>query len=125
MLVRVETDTALVGWGEASVGANAESIYETVRATIPIANGRNPWNTQAIADDFFNAGQWNSAWRPGGANYAYAGLDMALWDICGKDCGQPLHNLSGGLRRAWVDYYFCVRRGPIDTVVRQCREAVG
>jgi glucarate dehydratase len=124
VLVRVETDTGLVGWGEGSVGANAESVYEAVRAAIPIVHGRNPWNTQAIADDFFTAGQWNAAWRPGGANYAYAGLDMALWDICGQDCNQPLYNLFGGLRRPWVDYYYFVRGGPTEEVVRQCRDAM-
>jgi glucarate dehydratase len=124
VLVRVETDTGLVGWGEGSVGANAESVYEALRAAIPIALGRNPWSTQAIADDVFNAGQWGAAWRPGGANYAYSGLDMALWDICGQACGQPLYNLFGGLRRPWVDYYYFVHGGPTEEVARQCREAV-
>src|SRR5579859_621136 len=124
LLVRIETDTGIVGWGEGSVGANAESIDEAARSAIPIVKGRNPWSTQAIADDFFNVGQWNSAWRPGGANYAYSGIDMAHWDICGKDCGQPLYNLFGGLRRPFVDYYCFVTHGPIDDIVRQCREAL-
>jgi L-alanine-DL-glutamate epimerase-like enolase superfamily enzyme len=124
VLVRIETDTGLVGWGEGSVGANAESIYETVKAAIPIVKDRNPWNTQAIADDVFNAGQWGSAWRTSAANYAYAGIDMALWDICGQDCGQPIYNLFGGLRRPWVDYYYTVRHGPVDDVLRQCRDGV-
>jgi glucarate dehydratase len=125
VLVRVETDTGLVGWGEGAAlpRGNAESIYDVLRAAIPFAKGRNPWNTQAIADDFFGAGEWGSAWRPGAANYAYAGLDMALWDICGQDCGQPLYNLFGGLRRPWVDYYYPVTPGPTEDVVRQCREA--
>jgi L-alanine-DL-glutamate epimerase-like enolase superfamily enzyme len=124
VLVRVETDTGLVGWGEGSVGANAESIYEAVRAAIPIVRGRDPWSRQAIADDFFTLGQWSSAWRPAGANYAYSGVDMALWDICGQDCGQPLYNLLGGRRRPWVDYYCYVHPGTIDEVVAQCRDGL-
>jgi L-alanine-DL-glutamate epimerase-like enolase superfamily enzyme len=124
VLVRVETDTGLLGWGEGSVGANAESIYEIVKGVIPIVNGRNPWNTQAIADDVFNVAQWNSAWRTSGANYAYSAVDMALWDICGQDAGQPIYNLFGGLRRPWVDYYFTVHHGSTNDVIRQCREGV-
>jgi glucarate dehydratase len=124
VLVRVETDSGLVGWGEGSVGANAESVYEAVRAAIPIVVGRDPWSRQAIADDFFTLGQWNSAWRPAGANYGYAGVDMALWDICGQDCGQPLYNLLGGQRRPFVDYYAFVQPGEADEVVAQCRAAL-
>jgi len=106
VLVRVETDTGLVGWGEGSVGANAESVYEAMKATIPMVLGRNPWNTQAIADDVFNVGEWNSAWRPGGANYAYSGIDMALWTsaariaasrctICSGACADPGQTTTG------------------------------
>ena len=124
VLVRVETDTGLVGWGEGSVGANAESVYEAVRAAVPFVIGHDPWSRQAIADDFFTLGQWNSAWRPAGANYAYAGLDMALWDICGQACGQPLYNLLGGRRRAEVDYYAYVPPGPPEQVAARCRDAL-
>src|SRR5262245_15344934 len=124
VLVRVETDSGIVGWGEGSVGANAESVYEAVRAAIPIVRGRDPWSRQAIADDFFTLGQWSSAWRPAGANYAYAGVDMALWDICGQDCGQPLYNLLGGRRRRFVDYYHYVRARAPEQVAAECRAAL-
>src|SRR5262245_57777229 len=123
VLVRVETDAGIVGWGEGSVGANAESVYEAVRAAIPIVTGRDPWSRQAIADDFFTLGQWNSAWRPAGANYAYSGVDMALWDICGQACGQPLYNLLGGRRRPFVDYYhYVVATAPAEAAA-ECAEA--
>ena len=32
-------------------------------------------------------------------NFAFAGIDMALWDLCGKACGQPLYRLFGGAVR--------------------------
>ena len=59
VLVRIETDDGLVGWGESCSGANVESIAEAVKAAIPIVVGRNPWNTEAIAADFFGAGLWD------------------------------------------------------------------
>ena len=36
------------------------------------------------------------------ASFAYAGIDMALWDLCGKACGQPLYNLFGGRLRGCI-----------------------
>lgn len=119
VLVRVETDEGIVGWGESCSGANVESIYEAIKAAIPIVVGRNPWNTEALAADFFGAGLWDM--RPMTGNFAYAGIDMALWDICGQACGQPLYRLFGGLRRRSVDYFCYLKQGPIDDIVQQCR----
>jgi galactonate dehydratase len=36
---------------------------------------------------------------------AMAGLEMALWDIAGKACGQPVYNLVGGKVRSRVKAY--------------------
>jgi glucarate dehydratase len=119
VLVRIEADTGLVGWGESCSGANVESVYEAVKAAIPIVKGRNPWNTAAMAADFFQAGLWDM--RPMTGNFAYAGIDMALWDLCGQACGQPLYNLFGGLRRRWVDYFCYLKQGPREDLVQQCR----
>ena len=33
-------------------------------------------------------------------NSAIAAIEFALWDICGKSVGQPVHNLLGGLVHA-------------------------
>ena len=39
-------------------------------------------------------------------NYAWSGIDIALWDICAKACDQPIYNLLGGLKRKNVNYFF-------------------
>jgi len=122
VLVRVETDAGIVGWGESCSGANVESICEAVKAAIPIVVGRNPWHTEAITADFFGAGLWDM--RPMTGNFAFAGIDMALWDICGQICGQPLYHLFGGLRRRYVDYFCYLKQGPIEDIVQQCRQGL-
>lgn len=122
VLVRVETDAGIVGWGESCSGANVESVCEAVRSAIPIVVGRDPWNTEAIAADFFGTALWDM--RPMTGNFAYAGVDMALWDVCGQACGQPLYNLFGGLRRRSVDYMCYLKQGPPNDVARQCREGM-
>ena len=38
--------------------------------------------------DAFTHGLWQ--FRSGTGNFAWAGIDMALWDICGRACGQAV-----------------------------------
>jgi glucarate dehydratase len=57
-------------------------------------------------------------------NFAFSGIDMALWDLCGKDCQQPLYNLFGGLRRKSVDYFCYLSIGEPADVAAQCRVGV-
>jgi glucarate dehydratase len=59
---------------------------------------------EAILRDVFVAGGWQFQAMTG--NFAFAGIDMALWDLCGKACGQPLYRLFGGAVRDTVDYFY-------------------
>ena len=122
VIVKITTDTGLVGWGETCPGSNVESIYEAIRSAIPYLKGRNPWNREAIAADFFGPGHWYNRQMTG--NFAFASIDMALWDLCGKDCGQPLYNLFGGLRRRSVDYFCYLARTTPEDVAAQARRGV-
>jgi L-alanine-DL-glutamate epimerase-like enolase superfamily enzyme len=123
VIVKVTTDDGLVGWGESCSGANVESVQEAVRAFIPIALGRNPWNREALWYDCFRRGIWN--FRQGTFNFAWAGVDMALWDLCGKASGQPLYNLLGGLRRESVEYYYYLPYGADLAVIEaECRQGI-
>ncbi len=57
-------------------------------------------------------------------NYAFAGIDMALWDLCGKDCGKPLYRLFGGALRSEVDYFCYLAQGTPESLRQQCESAV-
>src|ERR1700736_3962196 len=94
IIVKLTTDSGLIGWGESCSGANVESVREAIMSAVPIVVERNPWNRDAIARDFFETALWE--YRAPTANFAFAGIDMALWDLCGKHTGQPLCNLLGG-----------------------------
>jgi len=88
VLVKITTDAGIVGWGESCPGPNVESIYQIIVSTIPVFTGRNPVDREAIAQDFFSTAHWFH--REMSGNFAFAGIDMALWDIFGKACGQPV-----------------------------------
>ena len=118
ILVRVETDDGLVGWGEACSGADAASVEVAIRAMTPFVLGRDPWNREAMQADLFQHGLWQ--FRAGTGNFAWAGVDMALADLCGRACGEPLHRLLGGLRRNEVSYFYYLARGDDDDLAEQC-----
>ncbi|MBC8129298.1 MAG: mandelate racemase/muconate lactonizing enzyme family protein [Rhizobiaceae bacterium] len=122
VIVKLVTDTGLVGWGESCSGADIASIEAAVRAMAPFVIGRDPWETEAIARDVFKIGLWD--YRIGTGNFAYAGIDMALWDLCGKDCGQPLYRLFGGAMRSEVDYFYYLTVGTPEEIAEQCRDGV-
>ena len=117
ILVRITTDDGLVGWGEATSGADAASVEAAVTAMAPIVVGRDPWNREAMRADAFAFGLWKFA--AGTGNFAWAGIDMALADICGKAVGQPLWRLLGGALRNDVTYFFYLSRGDDDDLRAQ------
>ena len=121
VLVRLETEEGLVGWGECCPGPDVESIRAVVQAAEPILRGRNPWDAEKLAHHFFHTAHWDL--RPMSGNFAFAGLDMALRDIQGKACGQPLYRLFGGLMRDEVDYFCYLSASTPESVAGQAERA--
>lgn len=70
----------------------------------------------------WHRGLWN--FRKGTAAFAFAGIEMALLDICGKASGQPVYNLLGGRVRDWATYFYYLAWGAPDDLLHQCREGL-
>lgn len=107
IIVRVETDEGIVGYGESSpmgasvVGAAVHRLGEIIR-------GRDPFQTEAIWMEMYK-----NAYKlgPGGAQlHAMAGIDIALHDIKGKALGTPVYNLLGGAHRRRIPVYASLKR---------------
>ena len=122
IVVRVTTDDGLTGWGESCSGANVESVVETLKAMAPFLVGRSPWESEAIRADLWHRGLWS--FRKSTASFAFAGIDMALWDLCGKACGEPLYRLLGGKVRDEVSYFYYLARGTAEDLRLQCQDAL-
>jgi glucarate dehydratase len=122
VIVKLTADNGLVGWGESCSGADAASVEQAVLAAKPFVVGRDPWQTEAIARDYFTTGLWD--FRPMTGHFAFAGIDMALWDLCGKECGQPLYRVFGGALRDEVNYFYYLSQGSPAHVERECADGV-
>ena len=77
LLVRVDTDAGIVGWGEAF----GHRIFHATRAAIdtllgPMCVGRDPGEILAINDDLQRV--LHGVGRNGPTIYALSGIDMAL-----------------------------------------------
>ena len=122
VVVKATTDDGLVGWGESCSGADLESVRSALNAMEPFVLGRSPWESESIRIELWHGGLWS--FRKATASFAYAGIDMALWDICGKACGQPLYNLLGGKLRDAVSYFYYLAWGSQAELAAQCRDGV-
>ena len=122
VIVKATTDDGFVGWGESCSGANVESVLQALRAMTPFVLGRSPWLSEAIRAELWHRGIW--LFRRPTASFAYAGIDMALWDICGKATCQPLYNLFGGRVRNQANYFYYLSRGKPEDLEKQCRDGL-
>jgi L-alanine-DL-glutamate epimerase-like enolase superfamily enzyme len=124
LLVRVDTDDGLTGWGEA-FGYNINPATKAAMDTLiaPLAVGRDAAAIGDLGRDL--ARTIHNFGRGGPAIYALSGLDIALWDIAGKRAGLPLHRLLGGAARDTIPAYASLMRYADPTLVaRNTADAV-
>jgi D-arabinonate dehydratase len=95
LLVEVETDTGIVGIGEAGVGggATADVIAKSLK---PLLIGQDPLLIEGLWQKMF--ARTRQFGRRGLVMQAISGIDIALWDIAGKAAGMPVYRLLGGCR---------------------------
>jgi L-alanine-DL-glutamate epimerase-like enolase superfamily enzyme len=119
VIIRIESDDGCVGWGEACSGADVGSVVAAIHAMAPFVLGSDPWNREAIQTVLYGHGLWQ--FRAGTANFAWAGIDMALADMAARTAGLPLYKLFGGLRRREASYCYYLARGTTEELAEQCR----
>src|SRR4029077_11173337 len=55
---------------------------------------------------------------------AWAGIDIALSDLCARDAGQPLYRLFGGVLHEDISYFFYLSRDDDDGLRGQAAEGL-
>ncbi|MCY3944675.1 MAG: mandelate racemase/muconate lactonizing enzyme family protein [Anaerolineaceae bacterium] len=104
LLVRIETDDGLVGWGEGGQYGPPEPVAACVQAVLaPQILGRDPRQPVRIQELLY------ALTRDFGQKGAYveaiSAIDIALWDLTGQALGEPVHRLLGGAFRDRVHAY--------------------
>src|SRR5580698_9282214 len=102
LFVKLTTDEGLIGWGDGTLEWKESAVRDLIldfgrRYVV----GISPFD---IEDLWFKLYQIEH--NTGPVMYsAMAGIEMAMWDIVGKACGQPVYNLVGGKVRSRVKAY--------------------
>ena len=124
LLVKVETDDGVTGWGEAFPHRVWPAIETLLDNTIgPACVGTDPSDIAGLMKMLTY--RYHNVGRAGVVMFAFSGIDMALWDIAGKVAGKPLYRLLGGKQREKIPAYASLLRyGDTNVVVRYCEEAL-
>jgi L-alanine-DL-glutamate epimerase-like enolase superfamily enzyme len=96
VLVRVESDTGIVGWGEAAsaptmTGETVESMMAAIHYLTPAVEGRPAEDIAGTLAAMTSRMYANNA--------AKAAIEIALHDLVGRATGRPVHALLGGKLR--------------------------
>ena len=127
VLVRVETEGGLVGWGEAFAYFCRRSVAALIEELIaPALIGRDASDPAALNDELQR--RFHLFGRYGITIFGISGVDIALWDLKAKAEGVSLARLIGGgkrLREQATSYASLVRYGQADLVARFSEQAAG
>ena len=113
LFIRLRTDTGLTGIGEATLEWQEKTVqtllHEWVESRVV---GKDPFDIEATI-----GGMIRDQYQ-GGATImtAISGVEIAMWDLIGKACRQPVYRLLGGRCHA-AHPHVCQR------VVRRCAHA--
>ncbi|MGY4408129.1 mandelate racemase/muconate lactonizing enzyme family protein [Bradyrhizobium sp. USDA 3315] len=123
MLVEIETDQGIIGWGE---------CYGPARMTAAVVDSIAPWiiGKDPLRTDYL----WRMIYaglrdhgQKGVVIQGLSGIDIALWDIKGKCFGVPVQQLLGGAQRTEIGTYATglLRRRADDPIRYLAEEAAG
>ena len=120
VVLRVDTDAGLEGWGEVCpiphyLPAYAEGVRPALEYLAPVLIGADPVGPEAVMS---RADAWLQ-----GHPYAKSALDIALWDITAKVAGLPLFALLGGRQMADMPLYHSITCIAPDEMARIAKEA--
>jgi D-galactarolactone cycloisomerase len=113
IIVQVATDEGITGLGE------FEAPYDQAQAVLqervlPCLRGRNPLHVQRLWEELYPA-------IGGQPDQMLGGIDVALWDILGKACGQPIYRLLGG-SEAPIAVYIAPSMKQPEVIAEECAQ---
>lgn len=103
VLVKVVTSNGMIGYGEAVPTLRVNTVFSAIQQVSKGFLGKDTDNIERnyhewYKQDFYLSRSFESA-------TAVSAIDIALWDLVGKEVGAPLHKLLGGKFREYVPVY--------------------
>ena len=100
-LIEVSTDEGITGVG--SCFTSGGLVSAAMQLLWPLLKGESAVEPERVSEMLRQSTFWQG--RGGSVEHAISGLDIALWDIMGKVCGQPVSRLLGGDYRRRIKPY--------------------
>lgn len=131
LIVRVQTDEGVVGYGEGNHTPRAmRAIVESPgshswsQGLKDLLVGQDPLNPERVWDRMYRGTAMSG--RRGMMIAVLAAVDVALWDIKGKVENKPIYELLGGVSGAPIVPYSSLYGGPLsfEDTVAWARDAV-
>jgi len=116
LLVKVETDAGIHGWGESGLSYREKAVVGAIDHYSRFLIGRDPMQCAALWQEMYR-----SQYFEGGRvlTAAISALDIAFHDIRGKALGVPVHQLLGGRQRDLVPAFATTSAEPGPEMVEQ------
>jgi galactonate dehydratase len=109
LLVRIDTDEGISGWGEAYNHGPDHALAPTLDYLFEQIKGVDPRRIEFIVLKLLQS----SRFPPGAIGLAaISAIEQALWDISGKAAGLPVYMLIGGHARDRVRVYCGIYTAP-------------
>ena len=119
MLVKIETDEGIYGWGESGFSGRELGVKGIIEHYREFLLGKDPMSRGALWQEMYR-----SQYFEGGRTLtaAISAIDIALHDIVGKKLGVPIYDLLGGKHRNKVPV-FATTEGPYGPeMIKQAKE---
>lgn len=100
-LLSVRTDSGLIGYG--SCYTSGRLVAGAIELLWPLLRGESALEPERVTETLRQSSFWQG--RGGSVEHAISGIDLALWDLMGKACGQPVSRLLGGDYRRSIKPY--------------------
>jgi D-galactarolactone cycloisomerase len=119
-LIQVRTTDGLYGWG--SCFTSGALIEGAVALLWPLLRHESAVEPERVSETLRQSSFWQG--RGGSVEHAISGIDIALWDIMGKACGQPVSRLLGGNYRSRIKPYGSILFDEPDQLRRKLEQVV-
>jgi len=119
-LISVTSDSGQIGWG--SCFTSGKLVDGAVELLWPLLQGESAVEPERVTETLRQSSFWQG--RGGSVEHAISGLDLALWDLMGKICGQPVSRLLGGNYRQRIKPYGSTLFDEPDTLKKMLSDTV-